>query len=341
MSKSTFNTLLRVGITLLLLAFLFSRIDVQAVTTALRNANPFLILIAIVLYFGALIANALKWGLLLRAQKVPVAWGALFRYSFVGVFFNNVLPAAVGGDVMRGYQLAQDTQRRADAAASVVVDRLVGLMALTSTAVVSILYAELQPTAARSDLSGTLVAAIAATVLLAIGFTMMVSRRIRGAIGTVLDRIAARFPVVRPIVGIYQKLAEAVGAYRDQPLIILAALLMGVLPYLFSNAVNYVLSLSLSPATPISLLDIFIYNPLIGLLQILPISIGGLGLNQNLYSGIYHTLLGYEEGYVVALSFLMQFVIYASSLPGGVIWWLSRSPKPPAPETAQSEQTKV
>jgi len=56
-------------------------------------------------------------------------------YTFVGYFFNNFLPGNVGGDVMRGYGLARYTERTAEAALSVVVDRIVGLMAWMSAAV--------------------------------------------------------------------------------------------------------------------------------------------------------------------------------------------------------------
>ena len=54
-------------------------------------------------------------------------------YTFVGSFFNNFLPANVGGDVMRGFGLAQYTERSAEAAVSVIVDRIIGLVAFMFT----------------------------------------------------------------------------------------------------------------------------------------------------------------------------------------------------------------
>lgn len=322
------STAIRVIITLLLLAYLLTRININAVTAALQQANPVLIALAALLYVGAVVSNALKWNVLLRAQKVFVSWSALMRFTFVGVFFNNLLPAAVGGDLMRGYQLAQETRRNADAAVSVVVDRLIGLMALTLTATLSVLYAVLTHQGDTVDLTNTFWFAVAALVGLALLFTLMVSRRMRTGVGAALERLAERLPFLKFIVPIYTNLATAIGAYRDQPGALVFALLLGTLPYLFSNAVNYILSLSLNPApgtaAPIALIHIFIFNPLIGLAQVLPLSIGGLGLNQNLYDQIYHGLLEYDQAHAVAVSFLLQFVIYLTSLPGGVIWWFGR-----------------
>ena len=134
MSRQALWTVARVLITLVLLAFLLSRVEGEAVLLAIRQAKGGYVLLAVLLYLGAILSNALKWGVLLRAQGVDVPWSALLRYTFVGLFFNNLLPGAVGGDLMRGYGLARYTRRGADAAVSVVVDRLIGLIALTSSA---------------------------------------------------------------------------------------------------------------------------------------------------------------------------------------------------------------
>lgn len=250
------------------------------------------------------------------------------RYTFVGLFFNNLLPTAIGGDVMRGYELARFTRRKADVAVSVFVDRLVGLIALTSTAVVSVLYAQMQQVASGTDLSNTFWLSIVATAALAAGFSLIISRRMRSRVGDLLEQAAKRLPLLRPLVPIYKQLSSSVGAYRHQPKVILIAVGIAGFTWLFSNLTNHLLSLSLQPATnrleAISLLNIFIFNPLIGLSQLIPLSIGGLGLNQNLYDAFYHQLLGYQQAHVVAVSFLMQFVIYATSLPGALSWWLAQ-----------------
>jgi hypothetical protein len=210
---------------------------------------------------------------------------------------------------------------------SVAVDRLIGLIALTSSAVLTVLYAQVQHLAGGTDLTSTFWVALAATLLLLGGFALMISRRMRGWVGAQLERLAGRVALLRPLVPLYNRLAEAVGAYRHQPGVLVLALGIALFTWLFSNLVNYTLSLSLGPETPLSLLHIFIFNPLVGLSQLIPLSIGGLGLNQNLYDGIYHQLLGYEQAHVVAVSFLMQFVIFLTSLPGAFILWVDRGKK--------------
>ena len=159
----------------------------------------------------------------------------------------------------------------------------------------------------------------------------MISRRFRLWIGQIVDAFVARFPFLRPLAQLYESLSRAIGAYRYQPKAILAAFAIGASTWIFSNLVNYLLSLSLpltaDGASPISLLDIFIFNPLVGLTQTLPISIGGLGANQTFYDLFYHTWSGYNQEHVAATSLLMQFVVDFSSLLGGIIWWFDRGVK--------------
>ncbi|MDQ7029976.1 MAG: lysylphosphatidylglycerol synthase transmembrane domain-containing protein [Ardenticatenia bacterium] len=164
------SNVIKLIISLALIAWLFRRIEVRDVVTMVRGAHPVLLGLATVAYVGAILSNALKWGVLLRAQNVHVPWRVVVEYTFVGVFFNNFLPANVGGDVMRGYGLAKYIRRRADAAVSVVVDRLIGLMALTSMAIVSALAAFVQHAANNQDLLAIAGVAVVSTTGLAGGF---------------------------------------------------------------------------------------------------------------------------------------------------------------------------
>ena len=114
-------------------------------TFDLTDANPWLVVLAMLVFWLAMVVNATKWQVLLRARIIVVLFGAILNYTFVGFFFNNFLPASVGGDVMRGYGLACYTDRNADAAASVVLDRLIGLAAYMSVAAVAALLRSMSP----------------------------------------------------------------------------------------------------------------------------------------------------------------------------------------------------
>ena len=128
--KQKLFTFAKIAISLGLIAYVFSKVHVEAVLASLASANPWLILLALVFYVLAIVISGVKWNVLLRALDVHVPFSAVLQYMFVGFFFNNVFPANIGGDVMRGYGMARATDRTADAAVSVVVDRLDGPLGL-------------------------------------------------------------------------------------------------------------------------------------------------------------------------------------------------------------------
>jgi uncharacterized protein (TIRG00374 family) len=141
MTKSRLIDLLKLAVALGLLVWLFLRLpDPAALWQQILNANKVLLLLGALCYTAAVALSGLKWGVLLRAAGIQVPATRLLSYQWMAEFFNNFLPAQVGGDVMRGYAVAVDTRRKADATASVLIDRFIGLIifmlfaALASTA---------------------------------------------------------------------------------------------------------------------------------------------------------------------------------------------------------------
>ena len=68
-----------------------------------------------------------RWHVLLKSAGLPITFFKSLRITFAGLFATNFLPTTIGGDVVR---LAGSVQLRYDAAvcaASLVVDRLIGM----------------------------------------------------------------------------------------------------------------------------------------------------------------------------------------------------------------------
>lgn len=313
--RDKLTALLKLVVSAALIAFIFSRADLAALGARLAGANGLLVLLALIAYFGAIVMNTAKWAVLLRAQAPGVPFGALLRYTFIGVFFNNILPANIGGDVMRGYGLSAYTESKLDAAASVIVDRLVGLMAFVSSAVVAALIAIY--TTHLPDLVVVGAVAIVALAALVFAFAVLFSRRLRIVLARLFE-----WSLLRPLAPVYGRLADAFGAYRFRYKTLLTAYLIGMTGLMLTNAVNYLLSQALGGG--ISFLAIALFNPLIALVLLIPISVGGLGVNQNAYVGFYG-LVGVPHDHALAVSLLIQALIIISSLPGGLLWLRGRN----------------
>jgi uncharacterized protein (TIRG00374 family) len=319
-------TALKIAVSLGLIAYLFYRMDLAQVGQALKSANYWLLLPAALLYLGAMSNAGLKWYILLRAQGIQVPFRAVLSYTYVGFFFNNFLPANVGGDVMRGYGLARYTEQAAEAAVSVVVDRIVGLMAFMSSAVVAALVAVF--VLGQENLRGIELAALVGLAAIGAGFAVILSRRVRALV----ERLFA-WKLLTPFGPIYGRLSAALNAYRHSYGPLALAFCTSLLTLALTNFTDYLIAQSLGGGIP--LIYIFLFNPIIAFVLLVPISVGGLGVTQAAYP-FFYGLVGVPNSLAFTLSLLKQLIIYVTSLVGGILWWRRRPGAGDAP--AQPEQ---
>jgi glycosyltransferase 2 family protein len=306
--------LLKIVISIGLVFWAFSKIDLKLVGAQLAAANPWSILAALALFETAIIINGVKWQVLLRAQGVRVPFGALLQFLFMGFFFNNFLPANVGGDVIRGYGLARYTDRAADAAVSVVVDRIVGLIAYMSTAfAAAVIVVNLN---SGKDLRQLEWVAFVALLALLVGFAVLLSRRVRA----MLSRFFA-MGLLSPLAPLWNRISGAFDAYRFQYRALALAFGLGLLGIVCTAFVNWFLSQSMGGGMPLP--TIFLLNPLIALTLMLPISIGGIGVSQAAYP-FFYGLAGVPPSHALAVSLLMQALMIIGSLPGAFFWLRGR-----------------
>jgi len=304
--------------------FLSDPVDRDILLTTLATANYWYLIVAVGLFMAAIFTNAVKWYVLLKAQGIPVPLVAVANYTFVGFFFNNFLPANIGGDVMRGYGLARYTERSAEAAVSVIVDRIIGLAAFTFTAVVAaILAVNIVPSGGTltdpvviRNLQYVEYIAVVGMLVIGTGFAVLLSQRLRRAVGYLFE-----WKFLQPLAPLYQRISDAFGAYRHQYSALGWAFSIGVTTVLLTGIIDVILVAALNG--DVDPLYIFLFNPIIAILLIAPISIGGLGTGSLLYVYFYG-LVGVPQTLAFALSLVKQLVIYLGSLPGGVLWLRSR-----------------
>jgi uncharacterized protein (TIRG00374 family) len=340
--KDKLVTALKALISLGLMAYLLYRFlsnpnDRDILSTTLATANYGYLFLGLALFIIAIITNALKWFILLKAQGIPVPLSALINYTFVGFFFNNFLPANVGGDVMRGFGLARYTERSAEAAVSVIVDRIIGLMAFMFTAVMAALIAvnivQVGQGQAGQILANNLIQieiiAILGMLVIMSGFAIMLSYRLRQLVGKIFE-----INFFKPLTPLYQRISEAFGAYRHQYGALLGAFCVGVVTVLLTGIIDIAIVAGLHGE--IAPIYIFLLNPIIAVALIAPISIGGLGTMSWLYVYFYG-LVGVPETLAFALSLIKQAITYLGSLPGGLLWLRSRERKKLAEQQNRAE----
>lgn len=308
--------LLKIAVSAGILVFLLARLNPTDLLDRLGRAQPLWLLGALGLYFVAIFLGVLKWHLLVRAQHLAVSFGDLATFTFTGLFLGNVLPTNVGGDVVRAAMLARAEDGKAEAAAiSVIVDRLLGLAAFFSVALVSAALAVGLLTHS-TELVALLTASIAMAALFAAGSVLFFSRRAARRLAVVFEfKLLARFKSNA------QRLYHAIQVYRFNYGTLAANAALSASILLIATLVWYMVASALD--LRIAFLYFFLFNPLIAFVLLLPISFNGLGPKEAT-AVFFFGLVGVPSESALALSLLFHAIVVLASLPGGVFIARSR-----------------
>ncbi len=336
--KQYFSTLAKLVISLALLYWLFIKLDNPAqLWQDILNADMRLFALGALCYAVAVALSGVKWGILLRAVGIPVPLWRLLHYQWVAEFFNNFLPAQIGGDLMRGYALAADTRRAADAAASILIDRFIGLLVFMLAAAIAaagmLLLGKPDGTYfAGQELFFMRVAALGSggvTVLLTVMIATLLSRTLKRW----MERLLTHLPFAAKTLPIWQKLAVAFNAYRTHVAALLWTAVGSALIVVLTSINIWLIARSLQPGA-ISMVEVLAVNPIIVFaMLIVPLAPGGLGIRQASFASLFLLIgAGFDLGKAVGL--LQQAIGYLVSIPGGILWLLGRRNRLRAPDAA-------
>ena len=140
--KKLLLTLVKVGLSLTIVAYLVINAQRNRVFSELaqRPKDWSLLAVATVSCFVAVMLTMIRWYYLVRVLGMRLGFRELLRIGFVGYLFNMAPTGIVGGDLLKTVMLARHEKgHRADAFASVVMDRLIGLYMLFVISSVAIL----------------------------------------------------------------------------------------------------------------------------------------------------------------------------------------------------------
>jgi uncharacterized protein (TIRG00374 family) len=130
--------------------------------------------------------------LLFKAQDLYYPGKLCFQINLIGFFFNNFLPASIGGDAMRAYYFARARRQSiAPILATLLYDRLLGLMALVLFAFVGLGLAWLVDRSFvwRKEFGWILAGLAGVLGLFMLSFILARWPRFMGFVGSLLTRI--------------------------------------------------------------------------------------------------------------------------------------------------------
>lgn len=287
---------LRVFLGLGLLAVIVSRVDVSDLTV---RPSPLVlggVFLAIVLLVVAQAFSAIRWRVVLGPKAPSVSY--LFRLYLVGQFFSVFLPTSVGGDAVRAAAAARSLDRPGDVVASVLIDRLLGVVALLIYLLIGLVLVRSLPVrlleGANWNASVVIMAGTAG--LLTVGATLVVRSRVR--------------------VWLREGL-ELLGRFRASRRRVLTAGILSLVVQGLYVGTWAVLARTTGLSLPLPVLLFTV--PLVSLAAMLPITFSGLGVREGLWL-VLLAPLAVSEADIVAYS-LLYFVAFAlAGLVGGLLF---------------------
>jgi hypothetical protein len=291
-----------------LTGFLLWSSDPAAIVEAAREARVGLILVACVLVVVDRGVMAYRWLALLSpldaAGRTPIR--VVMRVFFVSTFLGTFLPASVGGDAVRAYGLAGEGVDPADAVASVLMDRLLGVISILIVAIGgAVLARNLLDVTVLLPAIGLL--SVACVASLAVVF----SPRIASLLTTVLERLPrGRDPGKR--------LLAAIQRYARCRRALVSALAGSIVVQILRVLQTYCLGLSLGLVVPLDVY--FALVPLILFIVLLPVTINGIGTTQAGFVWLFGRA-GVDGASAFALSVLFLSIAIVGNLPGGLLYF--------------------
>lgn len=320
MKRSHLIFLLKALVSLGMLSFLFSRIDMGQLLRALSLARPSYLIPILLAYFLGQLISSVRWALLARPLGFRNSLRDFATFYFIGMFFNLFAPSTVGGDVGRVFYLARGetkvdgqywTSHTTYALISVIADRTIGMAVLVWIGAMALV---LFPTYSIPWVVRYSTFALALVLILAWAVLPLLNRFLKRR-GDSLGK----------------NLAGSLETFWRNQQIILQTFLLSLVVHLIQAWIQLLLGRALDLEIPWSYC--LILYPLVGIFSALPISLNGIGLREGGYLFLLQ-LIDVSSEKAVAFGLLWFIIVVLESLIGGVVF-IARKSRPVSSEAVR------
>lgn len=307
---------LRVSLSVGLLVYVFSQIELVQVLELAAGIRLELLALACALVLVNRVLAAYRWYILLRGKHPSLGFWPVLRLIWVSGFVGVLAPGTVGVEALRIYGLTRSGVSMPASVTSVLVERTMALIALILLALIGLAS---QPVLRLPEL----------TWLVAVGFAGLVGGTIavlhpaprRLSMAMLPGRLLA--PVRQSLSKIYVVLDD----YKTRPRLMLWSAVATLAFQLLRCLTPAFTAAALGISVPITFF--LLAMPILFLVMMAPISIAGLGVLEAGFVYLFG-LTGVSSAAALSLALLTRVVWLSAMLPGAWLYargglWGSRS----------------
>jgi glycosyltransferase 2 family protein len=292
MKKKALKFTIKLAVSLVFIYLVIAKTNWPEVLFYLKKITWWQIFLYIIFLLWGMAICARRWMILAQFKGIKLPFKDFFKYYLAGTFINNFMPSFIAGDVYKSYAIAGEEKKYSEAASSVMMDRITGLIGLMILSLIFSLFNF------KVVLANNILIAINILIILSLCSDFIIARIKK--IPFLRSWVFKVFPerIINFLHNVY--------SYSDNYRIIWKSV---KLSFWFSligiAALNYILFWGLG-------VEINIWNYLsviflISIVSALPVSINNIGLKEWAYITFFG-FFGITSGAVVAVSVISRFL---------------------------------
>ncbi|APW63886.1 lysylphosphatidylglycerol synthase transmembrane domain-containing protein [Paludisphaera borealis] len=279
-----------------------------------RKLDLRLLLAGVLIFQTSLILTYLRWYALVRVIEPRFTLRSTLLLGFIGYVFNLVIPGAVGGDLIKAAYLVRMRIRKTQAVASMVIDRILGLLGLFVLASIAGAFAWNMTTSTGTPAPGVHRLILAVWLAAAAGVLLLAA-----IFGQVFTRFlpASKQPGHGRLAMIVSELKTMSTTYRTRLDVVFLGLALSVAGHALNVFAFYLMGKMLFPEMITTLGEHFLMGPLTLFTMAVPLPFGALGLSEGVGDQLFG-LVGHPSGALAMMGF--RVLMYSCGLIGACVY---------------------
>lgn len=297
MEKKYIKFFLKAAVSLVFIALIIFKTNWPEFLFYIKKISFWSVGIYIIILIISMLISSYKWQLLAAHKGFKLSVMEFFKLYLTGTFINNFMPSFVAGDAFKAYEIAKKEGKYSEAASTVVMDRVTGLVGAMLLALLASLL--------------NLGTVLGNKTLLIINILIILSLVADVALAFLRKSKTLKSWVFRIAP---QKLIDFLRefyAYGRSPKVLKTSILYGIIFSFVGVAIlNYILFISLG--IDVGFRDYFSVIFLISIVSALPITVNNIGLKEWAYITFFG-FFGVNSGAAVAVAVISRFLQMAIS----------------------------
>ncbi len=308
MSKEQIKFSIKIIISAGILIFLIYKIDFVTLIPAISSLKYYDFGLLAAVFAITIIPAAIRWNILLKSQNKGVKIFRLYKFYLIGYYFNNFLPTGVGGDIARAWMIVNYTNNLKLSVATIFIERILGLAATLSIALVVLPFVKLEIIVKYILFSVTAFVFI----IIVMVFNSTSAKLIKKCFKIIpIEKMKYKAHEIFETIHIFKNSKKDLFFTYLVSIIYQATLIF----YFFVSA--FVLDLD------VKFQYFLVFLPIIWIMSMIPISFNAFGVREAGFAFFFEQI-GRSKGEGVLVSLLGMFIIVIVSLIGGIFFITSK-----------------